>query len=348
MAGHKILDEIRKRQSAADRRRMLQAKPKGRSWWTRLHSAVVLLEPYGIILAVIGLLLTFGAIILDLEDRLSERTFKAWEILSLENKNINQSSAKRAAIEFLNREYDGFFCSRLIISPFIQYLSGDTTRECLVPRKRREALHGLALDGTSLTNLRAHGAKLNSSSLSGARMAYADLSKAELVGANLSGVFLLDANMDGAILDHANLTGAVLSFASLIDARLYKANLSNSQLDPVGLQNADLRLANLENAAMAGANLRDANLTGANLTGVNLAGAYLAGAKLKEANLTGANLTGAHLEGAVLKGAVLLRTNLREADLRGTMGLEERQLTHACGSPFGIPKGVKPPLYVTC
>ncbi len=259
----KIIDRIEeRRRAAAARATDLSAAPKKSSRWSMpfagLHRAIVQFEPYGIVLAVLGLILTFGTIILDLEDQQSERIFKAWEILALDHKNINNSSAKRQALEFLNRKYEGLFCSATIVTPIIELLNGNQSRKCLIPAKSKETFPYLDARNTSLGWV----------SLPRAILYRAVFTNATLSWADLTGAYLVEANLSGADLSEANLRVANLRGASLIDADLSGAYLIEAYLGG----------ANLRGARLSGANLRRANLTGANLSGADLKGVRLSSA----------------------------------------------------------------------
>lgn len=212
----KIIDQIEeRRRAAAARTSDLSTAPKKSSRWSMpfagLHRAIVQFEPYGIILAVFGLIHTFGTIILDLEDQQSERIFKAWEILALDHENINNSSAKRQALEFLNREYEGLFCSATIVTPIVELLNGNQSRKCLILAKTQEGFPNLKAQNTLL-----YGAALPRANLSGA-----DFAKANLIGADLRGANLIWANLTGAVLTEAEgLTEAQLISACGVPASL--------------------------------------------------------------------------------------------------------------------------------
>ncbi|MEO9902346.1 MULTISPECIES: pentapeptide repeat-containing protein [Alphaproteobacteria] len=204
--GRKIIDRIEARRiAAAARAAELAAMPNKHSQLSRtlgrVHQGIVRFEPYGIILAAVGLILTFGTIVLDLEDRQSERIFKGWEILALDHPTVQNSSAKRQALEFLNRKFDGRFCSDSLVPPIIRFLNGNASRRCLIPAKAKEAFPRLVAEGTQLHLL----------NLPGGNLLYAILKEADLWRANLSG-----ANLRWVI----GLTQAQLGSACGVPSRL--------------------------------------------------------------------------------------------------------------------------------
>ena len=280
----------------------------------RSHRFVHKFEPWGIILTLVGLVIALIAIVIDLEDRQSERTFRAWQVVWGFESHVRESnanphpgtfgSALRQALEFLNRKSDGFLY--------------------VIPKKHKESLAGF----------RGRRANLSSISLTDADLTGTDLTRANLTGADLTG-----ANLTGADLPRANLTGADLTGANLTGADLPRAVLPGANLTGAVLKEAVLTEANLTRAVLTRAVLPGANLTGANLTGANLTGA----------NLTDADLTGAVLAGGNLTGAVLAATDLTGANLtRAVLGsnlpsLTQSQLDVACGTsrPLNIPARLK-------
>ncbi len=158
-----------------------------------LHKAVVVIEPWGIILAVFGFVISIAGFILELDDRQSERTFRAWEVILSSQGQGNNGSSVRKALEYLNREFDGRFCGewgRSVSSA----LSGNNDRACLLPKKKKESF------------------------------ANVDLNKAILSGVNLSGADLRGAGLSGTDLSGANLSGA---------RGLKKAQLALACADPL-------------------------------------------------------------------------------------------------------------------
>jgi uncharacterized protein YjbI with pentapeptide repeats len=208
---------------------------------SRVHGVVKELEPWGILLAVVGLTLTLTAFWFDYSDRVEERTVRAWQLLLTKAPG---NSGKREALEYLNRE-DGVFCGEV---------------GCLLALKARTPLVGIDLsapDGGATAFLQQ------------VRLPGADLKSANLSRANLSDAVLRDADLGSAKLIGANLNGA-----NLMGANLRNADLSGSNLIGANLANTDLAGADLSGAYLLGANLSDAYLRGArNLTQQELDGA---------------------------------------------------------------------------
>jgi len=104
------------------------------------------------------------------------------------------------------------------------------------------------------------------------------------------------------------------------------------------LVNAKLKGANLRGSMMAGVDLREADLEDADLTGAMLLGANLSRANLVNANFDGAMLLGTHLENAQINGA----------NFKNTSWFTQDQIDDACGTPRGLPEGLKAPKSVRC
>ena len=330
------------------------------------HRFVHQFEPWGIVLTVIGLVIALITIVIDLEDRQSERTFRAWQVVrELESRNVEldghhavgmAGSAMRKALEYLNQEYDGFVCMPGF-GWVSKLLTGNDSRECLIPKKDKEFMTGLKaryadlafadLAEASLATSDLYEANLSKANLCGADLFQANLTGANLTGTNLTGAFLMDANLTRAIFTDAVLTRANFAQANLAHAMLMEANLAQANLASVNLTGAFLVEANL-----AQANLADANLTGAFLTSVVLTGTKLMDANLTHVGLAYANLTDANLADANLTGAFLVEANLADADLADadlsatnllrTVNLGQSQLSAACGvvAPRNLPAGL--------
>ena len=274
-------------------------------------------EPWGLVLTFIGLLVALTTIMIDLEDRQSERIFRAWQVVrGFETEHLESDvsvgasgSSLRQALEFINRDFDGFVCAGWIRWTS-ELLTGNTDRECLFPRKL----------GGSLSKLNAPAVDLSGVNLSDASLMGAYFPRADLTRANFRDAFLWNADLSGADLTEARFTNADARYADL-----RQAILTNASFIGVDLLGANLTDANLTQASFRAANLREANFSGAKVQSTHLRDADLSGANLTEANFSGSNLTGADLTSADLQGAYLT----------------QRQLDSACGSaaPLNIPAG---------
>ena len=238
-----------------------------------LHKLIRGFEPWGILLAIIGLFLTMLGFMLELEDRQSERVFRAWEVVLGATKNIQEDiatnsddekssnstyssgSSVRQALEYLNREFSGRWCSDTVNS-ISKYFIGNQQRECVVPKKRRESFENFVFASMDLST-----ANLQSVNLEGANLRFANLQYADLRDANLRFANLSHASLDNADLRGADLHRANLSISNLRGADLRGANLSFADLEAADLEAADLRKADLLNANLLNANLSSANLS---------------------------------------------------------------------------------------
>jgi uncharacterized protein YjbI with pentapeptide repeats len=274
-----LLREIR------DRLPPLAAPTVGRSLWLRLpghvHRFVKEIEPWGILLAVLGLFLALSTFWIDYRDRVEERTVRAWQLLTT---RAPGNSGKREALAYLNGE-DGLLCFE-VLRGRLSWLHGDEEVSCLIFLKGRTPLTGIDLSppdngtpddpsddppGAYLKGAKLAGAVLGSADLAGADLEDADLAGANLEYADLVGAYLGGADLGGANLGVANLAGAVLQHANLADAFLPRADFGG---------------ANLQEAGLAGAVLVSADLAGTNLSGADLAGAVLQHANLADTLLS--------------------------------------------------------------
>ena len=201
------------------------------------HRLVRGFGPWGIVLTLISVTIALITIMVDLEDRQAERTFRAWQIVLAER---SVGSSQREALEYLNRTFDGSVCGSWV-NWVSKGLTGNSRRECIIPRKERGSLAELAATNAGLP---------------GAELPGADLYRAELALADLTRANLLDANLAFADFSRANLLDANLAFADLSRAELTSANLQDANL-----AGADLTGAELQDANLSGANLRDASVT---------------------------------------------------------------------------------------
>lgn len=245
--------------AATDSRRLVAALLSGTVWVLgKFHNVLRILTPWGILLTLLGVLIALVTIVVELEDRQTERTFRAWQLVLTVP---STGSSRRATLEYLNREFGGSLCGRPV-AWFSRQLTGNNHRRCFFPQKSRESLAGVDIAGAILSN--------------------ADLTSADLYGANLRGTNLTNAILVRASI-RADLTGADLTGASLVSANLAYATLTRANLS-----NADLTFAFLWDAVLTDANLTGALLTGAVLTGTDLSGADLTDSLLTQAQLDAA------------------------------------------------------------
>jgi hypothetical protein len=232
----------------------------------RIHRAVKEIEPWGILVAVVALVLSLITTWSDYSDRVEERTVRAWQLLTTQAPG---NSGKIAALEYLNRE-DGFLCA-------------DLWGGCLISIKGPVPLAGIDLSPPNPEDNGTPGDPTDDPP--GGYLVEIDLRDANLGQANLRRV-----NLNGAKLNNAELDGGV----NLTDAILYDVNLTDAKLNNVNLTDAKLSGANLTRANLWEANLTRAKLWNANLTDANLDGAVLRGVDLTDVSgLTQGQLSGA-------------------------------------------------------
>ena len=184
--------------------------------------------PWGIFLTMLGLLITLFGLVIELEDRQSERIFRAWAtVTEVERQSRSRpyeevglkwlsgsGSAAYQAIVFLNRDFNGRFCGLWLV-PIFEFLTGNHTRTCFIPKKRKGSFANRDFRGANFEFISLTSAVLVNVNFENANLENANLENAILVGANLADAILADANLEYAILEGANLEGANLENANL-------------------------------------------------------------------------------------------------------------------------------------
>lgn len=171
-----------------------------------MHRVVKALEPWGILLAVIGLGFSLWAFEIDREDRREDR------------KNREEDRVNRALAQFAN----GF--GRAEAWSVLQRNSVD------VSGLRARAAH---LPGEDLSALDLSHADFESAQLRGAQFQMSDLTDTIFVNARMS-----DAELHGSVINRtdfcrADLSGINFAEAELIGANFYLANLANTDLTDI-------------------------------------------------------------------------------------------------------------------
>ncbi|GJL65434.1 MAG: hypothetical protein NPIRA05_04050 [Nitrospirales bacterium] len=245
------------------------------------HRFVKAIEPWGIGLAVLGFGLSALVLVIDLEDRQAERTFRAWEVVLSSQYNPNGRNSMKLALEYLNRQYTPppWLCGKWIRSISTQ-LTGNLSRTCFIPKKDRASFRDAKFSNAFLFNVNLQNALLENANLTNANLTNSNLREANLREANLLKTNLREANLTNAFLLNANLDNA-----NLTNANLPNANLENANVENANLREANLREANLTNAFLLNANLENANLMEANLENANLENVNLANARVTQAQL---------------------------------------------------------------
>ena len=157
----------------------------------RAHKVVSVIEPWGIVAAVIALIFTSAHLWIDHEDRVEERTARAWQVLSVTTPG---NSGKIGALEYLNRE-DGLFCS-------------SDKKHCLIRLKQRTNLFGIDLS----------------------RATHSPIGRQRQGTAPRIGVFLHNVNLQDALLNRSNFEGSELNGAQFQHACLL-SHLQNSAFE---------------------------------------------------------------------------------------------------------------------
>ena len=241
----------------------------------KIHGFVKKIQPWGILIAAIALVLSVVQFWIEFDDRVKEREVRAWQLVTT---IAPGNSGKIEALNFLNSEH-GIFCFDWLRDK-LGWLHGDIDTKCLILFKPRTSLVGINLSApvNSIENDsvdHSHGVYLARVDLRGATLSFANLRGAILVFARLSAAVLYDANLRETNLIFADLTGADLSSADLTGADLFHADLSEATLADTDLAFSNLTDAKLVNADLTRVDISDANLTDTDLSGTNLSGVDL-------------------------------------------------------------------------
>jgi len=185
-------------------------------------------EPWGILIAVFGLMFSVWALYIDRTNRYDDIA----EAEELRQADLKRSNEDRRQAQIVNSwqlvAIKAYGNSGKV--PALQYLHSqniDLIGIDLSPPAGGAATHlnYLKLPGANLWR-----ANLSNTSLFTANMSGANLSRAKLICGYLVRATLTDARMVEADLTRANLTRAELSGVNLSGANLYEANLSSAKL----------------------------------------------------------------------------------------------------------------------
>ena len=218
------------------------------------------LEPIGIMIAVVALVLTLLAFREDA--KLRRATFDAFKEEAEDRKAGAEGRAWSLIYQAEGSTGDGGRRYAL------QYLYG-----------RGVDLTGLPLEKAYLVDVNLPGARLFSANLSAAILNAADLSAANLSEAKLIETDLSEANLFNADLREAKLIKTDLFDANLREADLFGAKLIKAKLIKTDLTGATLREADLSAAILSGAILHDVDLSGVKLIMTDLSEAILSGVR---------------------------------------------------------------------
>lgn len=289
-----------------------------RDWLKRYEDSTIayflrVIEPLGIVIAALGVLLAIGGFIVSwieirevrvvwkatLDEFQESRISREGGLLSLTLERIQAArvldhvrdengQVKKAAVGWHTTLGEYYACNT-----YSGRIKQFTARTGQIPLLETMVALDIPLRGIQMQSVNYVASQERSCALAGIYLAGADL-----VGAESSNSNLRCANLQGA-----KLIAADFSMSCLKSAILRRADLTRADLKKVDLSQADL-----SNACLAGAELQ--------------------GARLKNADFSGADLTGLDLGGV---------------DLSAVKNLEQGQLDQACasGRSKGLPKGLK-------
>ena len=230
---------------------------------TSLAHVLRVLQPTGIFLTAVGLVVAAWALMLSLHEIAESRKVRQatlWVMLTERLDIARAGDAGKSATYESDEQKDEWKCTV-------------GSRQLRVEAGQIQVLERMNSLGMSLRDIKAHDVNLvvrrsrkqrsPGILLPNAELIDADLSNSNLRQADLSGANLLDVDLNNSCLRRAKIPGADLTEADAI--------------------RADFRGADLSDAVLVGARLRYARFWGTDLSG---------------ADLTNADITGAHLRGA--------------------------------------------------
>ena len=172
-----------------------------------------------------------------------------------------------------------------------------------------------------------------------------DFEGSDFTRADLSSSDLRRSNLNGATFNKANLVRA-----SLQEATAMEANFSNAVASRTDFSYTDLRNANFAKAETNRTNFTGANLSGADLSKAEFARgvfsqAIISGVNFDYTNLSRSDFRGASFEAAPsMLNAYLFQTRVEGLDLSNVSGLENWQISLACGDEnTKLPAGLQRP-----
>lgn len=225
------------------------------------HRGAVLVEPWGILIAVFGV----GVALWEIQ---TDRNVRAVTLFALAAERV---SAARVADAENNR----------------QVPTADEGQVELLERTVRV--------GVSLERMGLHDVNLNDINLVGADLSQVDLRDSSLILANLNGAYLDGANARCVNFTGATLIGAHLERAQLDDSLFKKATPVRTRTPQGSLARADL-----SKTYLIGTEFNSISLAGTNFTGARFENVRFENVDLTEAvGLTQKQLEGACKEGDV-------------------------------------------------
>lgn len=164
--------------------------------------------------------------------------------------------------------------------------------------------------------------------------------KCTLAGADFKKAYLRLGSFQGADMRQVDLSGADITAGRFARVDLEGANLTGADAAGIDLRGANLKKANLSYTRLDAALLHNADLTGAILVGANLRLIeWVDNLKLRDVDARGAIFRYATLNGVDFTGA-----NLSGADFTRAKGLNNAQLSRACGNAkTKLPQGLTIP-----
>lgn len=194
--------------------------------------------------------------------------------------------------------------------------------------------------GLDWSNCKKRLLMLDNSNFEGANLSGADFSMTDLSRTNIK-----KANFNKTMLVRASLAGASAEGASFERTEGYRSNMAG--ISAVG--------ATFVSSEMQRANFSDADLHDADFTKAELGRAIFYKAKLENTHFAMTNLSRATFHNAEMGGTIdfanafLFLTRIEGVDLSRATGLEQDQISLACGDDYTkLPPGLQKPTQWPC
>lgn len=172
-----------------------------------------------------------------------------------------------------------------------------------------------------------------------------DFEGSDFTRTDLSSSDLRSSNLNGANFKKANLVRASLQKATAVEANFSNAVASRTDFSYMDLRNANFAKAETNRTNFTGANLSGADLSKAEFARGVFSQAIISSVSFDYTNLARSDFRGATFETAPsMLNAYLFQTRIEGLDLSNVSGLENGQISLACGDEnTKLPSGLERP-----
>ena len=202
----------------------------------RIHRFVHNIEPWGILIAIIGIGFASYELSESIKERKKEQFLREATLYSMVSKQLQESREIDTTSKGTDQQVSGPAPDRTGYVRILEIM----------------ARSGISLEGINAVDVRLDRAQLERAKLQGANLTNVALFGTNLSNANLEEAVLSDAEI-GPItwrdkLIHANLSGANMTRSILKDTTIWGANLSRSNFMDAEFQNTKLYFVDLTDA----------------------------------------------------------------------------------------------------